>query len=90
VLGTVAWSTVADSVRGHAAAGRAALAIYLHGLATGFSRGFEVAAGIMILALIITVAAIRVRRDGNSIRAMGMAPGIRGRDPAAARPVSGV
>ena len=67
VLGTVAWSTVAESVRGHAAAGRAAPAIYLHGLATGFSRGFEVAAGIMILALIITVAAIRVRRPRSDL-----------------------
>jgi hypothetical protein len=32
------------------------------GLAAGFSRGFEVAAGILLLALIVTVAAIRVRR----------------------------
>jgi hypothetical protein len=34
-------------------------AIYRHALATGFSRGFEVAAGILLLALIVTIAAIR-------------------------------
>jgi hypothetical protein len=32
------------------------------GLATGFSRAFLVAAGIMLLALVITIVAIRVRR----------------------------
>ena len=37
-------------------------AIYRHALASGFSRGFEVSAGILLLALIVTIAAIRVRR----------------------------
>ena len=37
-------------------------AIYDHALAVGFSRGFEVSAGIMLLALIVTIAMIRVRR----------------------------
>ena len=37
-------------------------AVYRHALATGFSRGFEVAAGILLLALIVTISAIRVRR----------------------------
>ena len=37
-------------------------AIYHHALATGFSRAFLVAAGVMLLALIITIVAIRVRR----------------------------
>ena len=32
-------------------------------LATGFSRGYIVPAGIMLLALIITLVAIRVRRQ---------------------------
>jgi hypothetical protein len=32
------------------------------GLATGFSRAFLAAAGIMLLALVITIVAIRVRR----------------------------
>ena len=73
VLGTVAWSAVANSLRSRAsaastaghparAAGRMAAAAYRHALATGFSRGFEVAAGILILALVAAVSAIRVRR----------------------------
>jgi EmrB/QacA subfamily drug resistance transporter len=76
VLGTVAWTAVADSVRsqaaaaaraGHqvhlAAAGHLPTAIYRHALAVGFARGFEVSAGILLLALIVTLAAIRVRRS---------------------------
>ena len=74
VLGTVAWTAVANSVHSQAAAAARAghparsaargmpAAIYRHALATGFSRGFEVAAGILLLALIVTIAAIRVRR----------------------------
>jgi len=41
---------------------RSQAATYRHALASGFSRGFEVSAGIMLLALIVTIAAIRVRR----------------------------
>ena len=79
VLGTVAWTAVANSIRSQAAiAVRAAAragqpvhpaaggtpppATYQHALATGFSRAFEVSAGIMLLALIVVIAAIRVRR----------------------------
>ena len=77
VLGTVAWTVVANSIRantahattvaaqaGHPARpSQAALtAIYHHALATGFSRAFLVAAGAMLLALVITIMAIRVRR----------------------------
>ena len=78
VLGTVAWTAVANSVRSQAAAASATAAraghpalsatrgmpaaIYRHALATGFSRGFEVAAGILLLALIVAITAIRVRR----------------------------
>jgi predicted MFS family arabinose efflux permease len=77
VLGTVAWTVVANSIRattahtattpahvGHPARpSQAALtAIYHHALTTGFARAFLVAAGIMLLALIITIIAIRVRR----------------------------
>ena len=75
VLGTVAWTAVANSIRSqaaaatvaghpaHAAAGaRLPTSIYQHALAYGFSRGFEVSAGIMLLALVVTLAAIRVRR----------------------------
>jgi hypothetical protein len=90
LLGTVAWTVVANTARNSAAAARnsaaaaraaaiaaaraghplhgnaaqAKAAIYDHALAVGFSRGFEVSAGIMLLALIVTVAMIRVtRRD---------------------------
>ena len=34
-----------------------------HALATGFSKGYVVAAGIMLLALIITLVTIRVKRE---------------------------
>jgi hypothetical protein len=37
-------------------------AAYHHALATGFGRGFLVAAGIALLTLIINIAVIRVRR----------------------------
>ncbi|HYS20976.1 MAG TPA: hypothetical protein VEO73_07800, partial [Gemmatimonadales bacterium] len=77
VLGTVAWSAVAHSIHAQAAhaatvAARAGhpvdpggplpAAIYSHALATGFGRGFLVAAGIALLTLAINIAAIRVRR----------------------------
>ena len=41
----------------------ATAAIYDHALSVGFSRGFEVSAGIMLLALIVTLAFIRVTRS---------------------------
>jgi EmrB/QacA subfamily drug resistance transporter len=69
VLGTVAWSAVAGSLRTQAAAlkgtpsAAAQVAMTNHALAYGFSKGFIVAAGIALLALIITVAAIRVKRE---------------------------
>jgi EmrB/QacA subfamily drug resistance transporter len=80
VLGTVAWTAVADSLRSQAAAAAAAAktatahlsaaqtaalakAATNHALATGFSKGYIVAAGIMALALIITLITIRVKRQ---------------------------
>jgi EmrB/QacA subfamily drug resistance transporter len=78
VLGTVAWTVVANTARnsaaaaaaaakaGHPAAGTAAqlkAAIYDHALSVGFSRGFVVSAGIMLLSLIVTIAMIRVTRE---------------------------
>ncbi len=85
ILGTVAWTIVADTARSSAAAAKAAAAkaaaaghvivpthaqlaqaqkaITDHALATGFSRGFEVSAGVGVLALIITLAMIRVTRE---------------------------
>jgi EmrB/QacA subfamily drug resistance transporter len=73
VLGTVAWTVAAHSTHAQAAAaaraghpvnpgGPLAAAIYNHALATGFGRGFLVAAGIALLTLIINLAVIRVRR----------------------------
>ncbi len=73
VLGTVAWTAVAHkAVHATAAAARAghpvhpggplAAAIYRHAVATGFSRGFLVAAGIALLTLAINITVIRVRR----------------------------
>jgi MFS family permease len=70
LLGTVAWSAVATSLRSQtaAAAGHPLTAatqtqIQHHALATGFSRGFLVCAAIGLLALIIALAAIRVTRE---------------------------
>jgi hypothetical protein len=76
VIGTVAWSAVASSLRSQAAAAaragvpatgtRAAAAqtqIYHHALAAGFSRGYLVSAGIMTLIVIIALAVIRVSRQ---------------------------
>ncbi|MGH3236651.1 MAG: MFS transporter [Streptosporangiaceae bacterium] len=76
VLGTVAWSAVASSVRSQAAAaakagvhatGARAAALqarmYDHALATGFARGYLVSAGVLALAAIIALAMIRVRRQ---------------------------
>jgi EmrB/QacA subfamily drug resistance transporter len=78
VLGTVAWTVVADSARaaraagGHASAARTASSVYqhaayqhelyLHALAAGFDRAFLVASGIALLILVVAIAAIRVRR----------------------------
>jgi hypothetical protein len=45
--------------------GRAALQtrIYHHALATGFSRGYLISAGILALILVIALAVIRIRRQ---------------------------
>jgi hypothetical protein len=85
LLGTVAWTVVANTIRNsvaaaHTAAAKAAAAghaltpshaqlaqaqkaITDHALAVGFSRGFEVSAGIAVLALIITLAMVRVTKE---------------------------
>jgi EmrB/QacA subfamily drug resistance transporter len=78
ILGTVAWSVVADTARKSAASAAAAaraghplhgtaaqikVAIYDHALSVGFSRGFEVSAAIALLAFIVTVAVIRIKRE---------------------------
>jgi hypothetical protein len=85
LLGTVAWTVVANTVHHSVASAKAAAAaaaqaghpvhvsaaqakaatatIYDHALSVGFSRGFEVSAGIMLLALIVTLAFVRVKRE---------------------------
>jgi len=80
ILGTVAWSAVANSLRSQAATAAAAAktaTVHLshaqvaaaqkaasnHALAHGFSLGYIVSGGIMLLALIITIVLIRVKRE---------------------------
>ena len=66
VLGTVAWTVVANhasAARGPAGASAAVrAAAYHHALAAGFDRAFLVAAGIGLLMLLVAVTAIRIRR----------------------------
>jgi predicted MFS family arabinose efflux permease len=80
ILGTVAWSAVANSIHSQVAAAAAAAkhatvhlsaaqqaaaqkAITNHAFSAGFSKGYLVSAGIALLALIITLVAIRVKRE---------------------------
>ena len=79
VVGTVAWSAVASSLRSQAAAAPAAAKagahrsaaqaaalqarMYHHALATGFSRGYLVSAGVLALILIIALFMMRVTRQ---------------------------
>jgi len=75
LLGTVAWTAVANSVRTQVAAAAKAgrplpkpgaplpASIYNHALTVGFSRGFVVAAGIALLALLIGILTIRISRQ---------------------------
>ena len=61
----LAAAAAAAARAGHPLGGTAAqvkTAIYDHALSVGFARGFEVSAGIMLIALIITIAAVRVKR----------------------------
>jgi EmrB/QacA subfamily drug resistance transporter len=98
LLGTVAWTAVANSVRTQVAAAAKAgqplpkpgtpppASIYNHALAVGFSRAFVVAAGIALLALLIAIATIRVRRQelaGAAPEPQQAAP-----QPAAAQPAA--
>jgi EmrB/QacA subfamily drug resistance transporter len=69
-LGTVAWKTVADTVRTTSAAiaagrqpAQSPAQVTAHALATGFSRGFLTATGIALLALLIGLATIRISRQ---------------------------
>src|SRR5262245_53398073 len=78
LLGTVAWTVVANSIHSQvsalaaaakagkpvqAAGGHLPRAIYDHALSVGFSRGFLVSAGISVLAFVVALVAIRVTRE---------------------------
>ena len=70
ILGTVAWSAMASNTRSAVAAAHGAhlsaaaqTALGSHALAYGFGRGYLVAAGIAILAVIIALVMIRVKRS---------------------------
>jgi EmrB/QacA subfamily drug resistance transporter len=79
VLGTVAWTVVANSLHsqlavaaakaGNAAgaaaggAGQIPAAIYHHALTVGFSRGFLVSAGISLFGFLVALVAIRTKRS---------------------------
>jgi predicted MFS family arabinose efflux permease len=69
ILGTVAWSAVASNLKSAtAAAGSAHLskaaqtAMSNHALAHGFSQGYLVSAGIALLALVVSLVFIRIKR----------------------------
>jgi predicted MFS family arabinose efflux permease len=98
LLGTVAWTAVADSVRTQVAAAAKAgrslpkpgtpppASIYYHALTVGFSRAFVVAAGIGLLALLIAIATIRVRRQ--DLAGAVPAPPEAASQPAASQPAA--
>ena len=66
VLGTVAWTVVADNARGRVGgaggAGGAVSSVYQHALVVGFDRAFLAGAGIGVLILLVAVTMIRIRR----------------------------
>jgi EmrB/QacA subfamily drug resistance transporter len=64
ILGTVAWSAVASNLKSGAAAagGHVSTAVYSHALATGFSRGYLVSAGVALLGLLVSLVFIRVKK----------------------------
>jgi EmrB/QacA subfamily drug resistance transporter len=70
ILGTVAWSAVASNLHSAAVAAgtthlsqSAQLAMSNHALAFGFGRGYLVSALIALLALIVSLALIRVKKE---------------------------
>ena len=100
LLGTIAWTTVADSIRTQVAHAGQPLpkpgtplpaSIYDHALTVGFSRAFVVAAGIGLLALLIAIVAIRVSRQelaGTAPEPQEPAPQPAASQPAAPQPAT--
>jgi EmrB/QacA subfamily drug resistance transporter len=73
-LGTVTWTAVANNIKHQG--GPVSTAVLHHALAVGISRGFVVAAGIAVLALIAVALTIRVPRSdlAGARAAQGTAP----------------
>jgi len=106
LLGTVAWTAVAASIRTQVAQPAAAVpkagqqvpkpgtpppaSIVDHALAVGFSRAFLVSTAIALLALLIAVATIRVRRQEltGAVPAQEMTPQPLAPQPAALQPAT--
>jgi EmrB/QacA subfamily drug resistance transporter len=69
ILGTVAWSAVASNLHSASAAAgshlsqAAQVAMSNHALAYGFGRGYLVSAGIALLALVVSLVFIRVKKS---------------------------
>ena len=70
VIGSVAWTVVNSHVKdslGRLSAGHAAVRpgspVYDHALATGVTTALTIGAGATVLALIVTLVTIRVRRQ---------------------------
>jgi EmrB/QacA subfamily drug resistance transporter len=71
VIGTVAWAVVNNDVRnavGHLTAASAAVArpggqVYDHALSSGVSAALAIGAGTALLALVVTLVTIRIRRE---------------------------
>jgi EmrB/QacA subfamily drug resistance transporter len=62
VLGTVAWTVVANSARAAGTAQASRASAYQHALTAGFDRAFLVSAALAVLVLLVAVTVIRVRR----------------------------
>jgi ABC-type multidrug transport system permease subunit len=69
IVGTVAWSAVASNLRSASAAAgtthlstAAQTAMSDHAMTYGFSQGYQISAGIAVLALIVSVIFIRVKK----------------------------
>jgi EmrB/QacA subfamily drug resistance transporter len=69
LLGSVVWTVVANSVQAQvteAGVATATVAMMNEALTTGFVRGFIVAFGLTILAMVVVAALIRQPREGNT------------------------
>jgi hypothetical protein len=56
-IGSAAWTTVNNHLRAHSVAG------YSHALTAGVHNGLAIGAGSTLIALVVTLVAIRVRKE---------------------------